>query len=68
VAEEVGISVQKMRADMRSMDIQKKLADSKQLARTLGVEATPSFFMGNNFIEGADQDRLNDLIVDALDS
>ncbi|WP_348763264.1 DsbA family protein [Hyphomonas atlantica] len=66
VAEDVGMNVQKMRADMKSMDIQRKLADSKQLARTLGVEATPSFFIGNEFIEGANRDRVNELIKEGL--
>lgn len=66
IAGEVGMNVQKMRADMKSMDIQRKLADSKQLARTLGVEATPSFFIGNEFIEGANRDRVNELIKDGL--
>ena len=36
VAEDVGMNVQKMRADMKSMDIQRKLADSKQLGQDAG--------------------------------
>ena len=62
VARDVGMNVQKMRADMGSIDIQRKLSESKQLARAVGVEATPSFLIGNEFIEGANRDRLNEAI------
>lgn len=62
VARDVGMNVQKMRADMGSIDIQRKLSESKQLARAVGVEATPSFLIGNEFIEGANRDRLNEVI------
>jgi len=47
---------------MGSIDIQRKLSESKQLARAVGVEATPSFLIGNEFIEGANRDRLNEAI------
>ncbi|HCX09219.1 MAG TPA: hypothetical protein DHU81_02420, partial [Hyphomonas sp.] len=62
VARDVGMNVQKMRADMGSIDIQRKLSESKQLARAVGVEATPSFLIGNEFIEGANRERLNEAI------
>lgn len=55
VAKAAGIDVAKMRADMASMDIQKQLADDKQLGRTLGVDGTPAFFVGGTGVVGADQ-------------
>ncbi|KCZ46757.1 DsbA family protein [Hyphomonas pacifica] len=68
IAKDHGIDVKKMRADMRSMEIQKQLSDMKQLGRTLGVDGTPGFFMGDNYIEGANTPRIIELIEGELDS
>lgn len=67
LAESLGISVQKMRADMKSMEIQKQLADMKDLGRTLGVGGTPGFFVGETHIEGADMARLDAAIKAELE-
>ncbi|WP_340692967.1 DsbA family protein [Hyphomonas sp.] len=58
IAESIGVNVQKMRADMKSMEIQKQLSDMKDLGRTLGVGGTPGFFVGETHIEGADTAKL----------
>ena len=44
VAESVGVDVTKMRADMQSIDVQAAVADSKALARTLGISGTPTMW------------------------
>jgi len=63
VAKSVGVDVTKMRADMRSTDIQKQLAEMKGLARELNVTGTPAFFIGDRPVPGgANQDALNALI------
>ena len=68
IAESIGISVQKMRADMKSMEIQKQLSDMKDLGRALEVGGTPGFFVGDTHIEGADTAKLTAAIKAELDS
>lgn len=66
IAESVGVDVAKMRADMQSIDVQAAVADSKALARTLGISGTPNFIIGDNVIPGADEARIEGLIEAAL--
>lgn len=66
VAKAAGIDVTKMRADMKSMEIQKQLADDKALGRELGVDGTPAFFVGGTNIVGADQRGLYAAIEEEL--
>jgi protein-disulfide isomerase len=68
IAGSIGISVQKMRADMKSLEIQKQLADMKDLGRTLDVGGTPGFFVGETHIEGADMAKLDAAIKAELES
>lgn len=69
VAEDVGVNVQKMRADMRSAEIQKQLSDMKQLGRDLEVGGTPTFFIGDRPVpNGANRDALNEMIEAELAS
>lgn len=66
VAAEAGVDVAKMRADMTSLDVQRQVADSKGLARTLGLEGTPNFLLGAVNVEGANTEYLEQLIEDEL--
>ncbi len=66
VAKSVGMDTAKMRADMKSVDLQKQLADVKALGRALDVGGTPGFFLGDTHIEGADQDGIEAAIREAL--
>lgn len=68
IAKDIGIDVQKMRADMRSMDIQRQLAEMKALGRTLKVEGTPGFFIGDKHYEGAYTEQIEALIDAQLES
>ncbi len=61
-AERVGIDVKLMRADMKSMAVQKAVADSKGLARTLGISGTPNFIVGTQQVPGADTDAVERMI------
>ncbi|GGB60950.1 MULTISPECIES: thioredoxin domain-containing protein [Henriciella] len=65
-AERAGVNVDKMRADMESVKLQKVVADNKSLARKIGVDGTPAFFVGDEFVPGADQSRVNMMIENAL--
>lgn len=65
-AESIGVDVAKMRADMKSIDVQKAVADSKSLARTLGITGTPNFIIGTQSVAGADIAAVEALIETAL--
>ncbi len=66
IANEIGIDAKKMRADMRSMDVQKQLAEMKSLARALNVDGTPGFFIGDRRFEGAYTEEIEAIISDML--
>lgn len=67
VAESVGVDVTLMRADMKSMPVQKTVSDAKSLARRLGIDGTPNFLVGNDQVAGADTDAVEALIDAALE-
>lgn len=66
VAESIGIDVDKMRADMTSIEVQKIVADAKSLARTLNISGTPNFIVGTEMVSGADIQSVEALIESAL--
>lgn len=53
VAEQVGLDVAKLKQDMRSETVAKKLRETSQLAKSLGVSGTPAFIVGEQFMPGA---------------
>ena len=65
-ARNAGLDVQLMRADMKSMSVQKHVADSKSLARTLGIDGTPNFMIGDQQVAGADTEAVEDYIQSEL--
>ena len=65
-AKRAGVDVDKMRADMGSVRLQKVIADNKTLARSLGIDGTPAFLIGDTLIPGADQAGVNRMIDEAL--
>lgn len=52
-AEEVGLDVERLKEDMKGTDITAAIAETKQLADSLGVRGTPAFFVGDKMIPGA---------------
>ena len=52
-AKSVGIDVPKLQAAMKDPKIQKRLDDTQNLAKTLGIDATPTFFVGDEPMTGA---------------
>ncbi len=67
IAREAGVDVDKLRADMKSTAIQQELADSMALARDLGVNGTPAFFIGDEAIQGANTPKITQVIEDTLE-
>ncbi len=61
-AESAGVDVALMRADMRSIPVQKAVSDSKSLARVIGITGTPIFMIGSQNVPGADIPRLEAMI------
>lgn len=66
LAAEVGVDVEQMRADMSSDAVQKQLADAAVLARELGVNGTPAFFVGDTAVPGANTPAVTRAIEAAL--
>jgi protein-disulfide isomerase len=52
VAEELGLDIDQLKADMQSPEIEEHLATSMRLAETLGFSGTPSFVIGDQLIPG----------------
>lgn len=53
LARGVGINVDKLKADMKDARVQKRITETQDLARTLGIDATPTFFIGDEPTSGA---------------
>ena len=53
LAEQVGLDVDRLRADMEDPAIDRAIADNLALARALGVRGTPAFVVGETVIPGA---------------
>lgn len=63
---EAGVDIERMRADMTSMEVQKAVADAKALARDLSISGTPNFIVGDQMVSGADVAAVQELIEAAL--
>jgi protein-disulfide isomerase len=53
IAKSVGLDTVRLRRDMNDPKIQKRLSETQELARTLGIDATPTFFVGDEPMTGA---------------
>lgn len=52
VAAEVGLDIEKLKADMQSPEVEEHIATSMRLAEALGFNGTPSFVVGDRLIPG----------------
>ena len=70
IAEEAGVDVTLMRADMKSLETQKQLSDMSALAQKFYPDSipTPLFFIGDQKIEGANTPLVEALIESELAS
>lgn len=66
LAKDVGLDVAKLKADMNDTKIAKRLKETDDLARALGIDATPTFFVGDEPLTGARTlKELKDAVVKA---
>lgn len=66
IAKDVGLNVDKLKTDIKDPRVQKRLLDTRALATTLGIDATPTFFIGDEPTSGAKTlEELKDLVATA---
>ena len=66
MAADAGLDVRRLRRDMRDPAIENYLDETIRLARTLGINGTPAFVIGDTLVPGAvGGDRLKELIARA---
>ena len=56
VAADVGLDVEKLKADMASPEVKETIEKNLQLGTAMGVQGTPAFFIGDEAIPGAPQE------------
>ncbi len=64
VAKEVGLDVEKLKADMKSPEVDQQIEKNLQLGSAMAIQGTPAFFIGDEVIPGA-PDNLAELISKA---
>lgn len=65
-AKSVGIAPARLEAAMKAPEVQAEIAGNLELARQLGIVATPFFVVGNRSLEGAvGYERLRQAIIEA---
>ncbi len=66
MAADAGLDVRRLRRDMADPAIESYLDETIRLARTLGINGTPAFVIGDTLVPGAvGRDRLKELIATA---
>lgn len=58
VLKDKGVDLERAHADMKSADIEKQLAETKALARDIGIDGTPGFVIGDKVIGGFLEDDI----------
>lgn len=53
IAGQLGLDVEKLKADMTSADVDQQIKDTHDLAQTLSVRSTPTFVIGDQIVPGA---------------
>ena len=64
----VGLDVDQLKIDMSSAKIEQRLDANIELARDIGVDATPGFFIGDVFVGGFNVPALEDAVAKARSS
>lgn len=63
IAREVGLDIDRLRADMESDEVNEHIQKSMELAQALGFSGTPSFVVGDNLVPGlVDAAKLIELV------
>ena len=65
IAEDVGVDVDKAKADIASGEIEEELDTVSKVAREIGVSGTPAFIVGDTFVPGyVGEDGLRNAIAE----
>jgi len=62
IAEEAGLDMVKLKADMKSDAVKNEIESVKNLAKEMGINGTPHFLVGDRSIGGAPQDLFDQLV------
>lgn len=66
IAAKTGLNLEKLKADMKDPRVDKRLRDTQELASVLRIDATPTFFIGDEPTSGAKTlDELKKLVAAA---
>ncbi len=69
VARDLGLDLDKLRADMQSPEVEEHIATSMRLAQALGFNGTPSFVIGQALVPGfVERDQLQQYVDDSRES
>ena len=67
-AEELGLDLDQLKADMNAPEVEDHLKETMRLSRELGIEGTPAFVIGEELVPGvASLDQLQALVTKARD-
>lgn len=61
IANEIGLDVPQLEADMESEDVAEALEETRGLAQQLGLQGTPLYLIGDRIIPGAPEDLYDQL-------
>ena len=53
VAKELGLDIDRMKADMAAPETQALITETKELAANIGIEGTPAYIIGTTLVPGA---------------
>jgi protein-disulfide isomerase len=53
IAGDVGLDIEKLKADMQAPEVDELIEKNLQLGTAMGVQGTPAFFIGDEAIPGA---------------
>ena len=63
IAKDIGLDIERLKADMQSPEVEQHIAASMQLAQALGFNGTPSFVIGDALVPGfVDQVQLQEFV------
>lgn len=69
IAEEIGLDIERLRADMDAPEIQEHIDTSMGLTQALGFNGTPSFVIGNNLVPGfVKEEQLRTLVEEVREA
>jgi protein-disulfide isomerase len=68
-ANEIGLNIEKLKIDMNSSDISKRLNKNREIAKLLNLNGTPAFIIGNVVYPGAlTKENLKEIIKKVRES